>query len=127
MPGATALGLVTGLCYGVVAISARVLSGLAPWSLLTDPAAYAMAGGGLAAMLFLATALQRGSVTATMAAVVVAETVVPAVVGVRLLHDSTRPGMAPLAAAGFTLAVVGSLLLARFGEPRETAPAKATD
>lgn len=112
-----ALGLVAGLCFGVVAVSARVLTSLAPLDLLRDPALYALAAAGGAAMLFYATALQRGSVTATTAAVVVAETVVPAAIGVWLLDDATRPGYAPIAVTGFVLAVLGTLALARFGEP----------
>jgi hypothetical protein len=66
-------------------------------------------------MLFYATALQRGSVTTTTAAVVVAETVVPAAIGIGLLGDQTRH--VPVALAGFVLAVAGTLTLARFGEP----------
>jgi drug/metabolite transporter (DMT)-like permease len=111
------LGSVAGLGFGVVAIAARVLTSLGPLDLLKDPAAYALAAGGVAAMLFLATALQKGSVTATTAAVVVAETVVPAVIGIFLLHDQTRHGLATIAGVGFVLAVAGTLLLARFGEP----------
>jgi drug/metabolite transporter (DMT)-like permease len=112
-----ALGLVAGIGFAIVAISARVLTSLAPLDLLADPAAYALAGGGTAAMLFYATALQRGSATTTTAAVVVAETVIPATVGVWLLGDQTRHGYIPAAGAGFVLAVAGALTLARFGAP----------
>lgn len=114
---AVVLGLVAGLGFAIVAISARVLTSLAPLDLLRNPAAYGLAGGGTAAMLFYATALQRGSVTTTTAAVVVAETVIPAAVGVWLLGDQTRPGYIPAAIAGFVLAVAGALTLARFGKP----------
>jgi len=82
-----------------------------------DPSAYALAAGGVVAFLFFTTGLQRGSVTAVTAAVVVAETVVPAAVGVFALGDSTRAGLAPLAVAGFGLSIAGALVLARFGEP----------
>ncbi|MEV4256390.1 hypothetical protein AB0J52_24790 [Spirillospora sp. NPDC049652] len=111
------LGLVAGLGFGLVALAARVLTSLNPLDLLTDPASYALAGAGVAALLFYATALQRGSVTSTTAALVVAETVVPAAIGVVLLGDHTRPGLAPMAACGFVLAVAATLVLARFGEP----------
>ncbi|WP_199486873.1 hypothetical protein, partial [Actinomadura logoneensis] len=120
LPGtarSVSLGLVAGLGFGLVALAARVLTSLSPLDLLTDPASYALAAAGAAALLFYATALQRGSVTGTTAAMVVAETVVPAVVGVVLLGDHTRPGLAPPAAAGFVLAVAATLVLARFGEP----------
>ncbi|WP_064744278.1 DMT family transporter [Actinomadura oligospora] len=116
------LGLVAGLGFGVVALAARVLTSLNPVDLLTDPAAYALAAAGVAALLFYATALQRGSVTSTTAAMVVAETVVPAAVGVVLLGDHTRPGLGPVAATGFVVAVAATLVLARFGEPHVPEP-----
>ncbi|GAB3665271.1 hypothetical protein GCM10027589_29760 [Actinocorallia lasiicapitis] len=105
------LGTLAGLGYGVVAIGARTATGI------TDPAAWSVALAGLAALLLYSTALQKGSVTTTTAAVVVAETVIPAAVGVVFLHDTTRSGLAPLALAGFALAVAGTIALARFGEP----------
>ncbi|MFL6054751.1 MAG: hypothetical protein ACJ72W_17785 [Actinoallomurus sp.] len=117
------LGLVAGLGFGFVAIGARVLVSLSPLDLVRDPATYVVAGGGLLAFLFFATALQRGSVTTTTATMVVAETVVPALVGVFLLGDGTRHGMAWSAVLGFLMAVSGTLVLARFGEPA-TEPAE---
>lgn len=125
------LGLVAGLGFGLVAIGARVLTSLSPFDLVADPAAYAVAGAGLSAFLFFATALQRGSVTTTTAALVVAETVVPALVGVLALGDDTRHGFTVVAVAGFVLAVAGAIALARFGEPEReeerppAAPAQA--
>jgi drug/metabolite transporter (DMT)-like permease len=118
-----ALGLVAGLGFGFVAIGARVLTSLSPLDLLRDPATYVVAGGGLVAFLFFATALQRGSVTTTTAALVVAETLMPALVGVVLLGDRTRHGFAWVAVAGFLMAVAGALALARFGEPATEADA----
>jgi drug/metabolite transporter (DMT)-like permease len=111
------LGLVAGLGFGFVAIGTRVLVSLSPLDLVRDPATYVVAGGGLLAFLFFATALQRGSVTTTTAAMVVAETVVPALVGVLALGDGTRHGFAWSAVLGFLMAVSGTLVLARFGEP----------
>jgi hypothetical protein len=49
--------------------------------------------------------------------VVVGETAIPAVVGILVLGDHTRPGFAPVAVLGFLLAVAGALALSRFGEP----------
>lgn len=111
------LGLVAGLGFGFVAIGARVLVSLSPLDLVRDPATYVVVGGGLLAFLFFATALQRGSVTTTTATMVVAETVVPALVGVLLLGDGTRHGFVWSAVLGFLMAVSGTLILARFGEP----------
>ncbi|MEN0129189.1 MAG: hypothetical protein AAGC49_07090 [Brevundimonas sp.] len=115
--GATALGLVAGLGFGATSIAARMLpSPLTPSSVLASPAAYALALAGLVALLSYSIALQRGTVTQATAPLVVAETVVPALVGVLVLGDETRPGWAGVAVAGFVLAVVGSVALARHGE-----------
>lgn len=119
LPGevrSAALGLVAGLGFGVVAIGTRVVTSLSPLHLVRDPALYAVAVGGLLAFFFFATALQRGSVTTTTATMVVAETIVPAIVGVLALGDDPRHGFAAVAVAGFVLAVAGALALARFGE-----------
>lgn len=111
------LGLAAGLGFGFVAVGARVVRSLNFLDLLRDPATYVVAVSGLVAFLFFATALQRGSVTTTTATVVVAETLMPAVLGVVLLGDGTRHGFVWVAAVGFVLAVAGALVLARFGEP----------
>ncbi|MCW2638762.1 MAG: hypothetical protein JWP76_1068 [Dactylosporangium sp.] len=110
------LGLVAGLAFGVVALAVRALPDLSPAHLLRDPATYALVGAGVVAFLFFATGLQRGAVTVTTGAMVVGETLAPAAVGVLLLGDRTRPGFAPIAIAGFVVAVAGTLALARFGE-----------
>lgn len=112
-----ALGLVAGLSFGVVAVAGRIIPSLAPLDLLTDPATYTVAVAGGIAMLFYATALQRGSVTTSTAMMVLGETVLPSLVGVIVLGDRTRPGFALVALAGFALAVTAALALARFGEP----------
>ncbi len=112
-----ALGVVAGLGFGFVAVGSRLLTSLSPLDVLTDLATYVLACGGLVAFLFLVTALQRGSVTMTTGAVVVAETLMPALFGVLLLGDGTREGYLWAAVVGFALAVSGALALARFGEP----------
>ncbi|HEY0932473.1 MAG TPA: hypothetical protein VGD91_01915, partial [Trebonia sp.] len=99
-----------------VGCAARVLNGFEPLTLLRDPAAYAVAAAGIVSFVFYATALEGGSVTVATSAVVLAETLPPAVVGVLFLGDTTRPGLTPVAAAGFALAVASAVLLARFGE-----------
>ncbi|MGW5720125.1 DMT family transporter [Amycolatopsis sp. NPDC003865] len=120
-----ALGLVAGLSFGVVAIAGRIIPSLAPSALLTDPATYTVAVAGGMAMLFYATALQRGSVTTSTAMMVLGETVFPSLVGVLVLGDRTRPGFVAVAGAGFVLAVAAALALARFGEP-DTSETKPT-
>ena len=110
------LGVVAGFGYGLLAIAARVLNGFGPLALLRDPAAYAVAAAGIVSFVFYATALEGGSVTVATAAVVLAETLPPAVIGVVFLGDKTRPGLQVAAAAGFLLAVASAVMLARFGE-----------
>ncbi|NEA59976.1 hypothetical protein G3I60_38930 [Streptomyces sp. SID13666] len=113
---AAALGFGAGIGFGVVEVAVRLVDDLSLGAVLGNPAAYALLIGGGAAFLLLTSALQRGSVTAATAGMVIGETVGPALVGVIALGDRTRPGLEPLAFAGFALAVLGALVLARFGE-----------
>ncbi|MEU7063653.1 hypothetical protein [Streptomyces sp. NPDC046161] len=116
LPGrarALALGLAAGTGFGVVEVAVRLIDGPD----LANPALYALLLGGGAAFLLLTSALQRGSVTAATAGMVLGETVGPAAVGVAWLGDRTREGLTWLAVLGFAVAVAGSLALARFGEP----------
>ncbi len=115
------LGATAGLGYGVLAVAARVLTGFSPALLVRDPAAYALAAAGIVSFLFYASALEGGSVTVAVAAVVLVETVPPAAVGILLLDDKTRPGLAAVAIAGFVLAVISAVLLARFGQTEHEA------
>jgi drug/metabolite transporter (DMT)-like permease len=113
---AVLLGLVAGLAFGVVAVAARSIERVDVAGLLRDPASYALIGAGVVAFLFYTIGLQRASVTTVTAALVIGETVLPAIVGVLVFGDGTRAGFLPVAVAGFVLAVAGSLLLARFGD-----------
>jgi drug/metabolite transporter (DMT)-like permease len=111
-----ALGATAGLGFAVLAVAARILPGFSPAQLARSPASYTLLAAGIVSFLMYASALEGGSVTVATAAVVLTETVPPAVVGVVFLGDSTRHGLAGLAAVGFVLAVVGAVALARFGE-----------
>jgi hypothetical protein len=113
---AAVLGLGAGFGFGVVEVAVRLIDGLRPADLFTNPAPYALLLGGAAGFLLLTSALQRGSVTAATAGMVIGETIGPALVGVLALGDRTRQGWAPAAVAGFALALLGALALARFGE-----------
>ncbi len=115
------LGAVAGLGYGVVAVAARVLPGYSPAELIRDPAAYAVVAAGVVSFMLYATALDNGSVTVATAAVVLAETAPPALIGILFLGDHTRPGLALVAVVAFVLAVTCAVLLARFGEAGENA------
>jgi len=112
----TALGVTAGFGYGVLSIAARVLDGFSPLHLARDPATYAIIAAGIISFMFYATALESGSVTVATAAVVLAETIPPAIIGVIFLGDQTRHGLAAVAWGGFFLAVASAVTLARFGE-----------
>ena len=115
------LGLVAGLGFGVVALASRALvPPLSPAHLVRDSAAYALAAAALVGFLFYATALQKGNVTSVSAAVILGETLLPAVVGVLAFGDHARRGLWVLAVAAFCLVVAGALGLSRAGDPTAT-------
>ncbi|MEU7579521.1 hypothetical protein AB0B50_18160 [Streptomyces sp. NPDC041068] len=119
LPGrgrALALGLGAGCGFGVVEVAVRLIDDVSPGALVANPAVYALVVGGGAAFLLLTSALQRGSVTAATAGMVIGETIGPALIGVVWLGDRTREGLGWLAVLGFVVAVAGALALARFGE-----------
>jgi drug/metabolite transporter (DMT)-like permease len=118
-----ALGLCAGSGFGVVEIAVRVLDVIDPTkrAFYVNPALYALLAGGAAGFLLLTSALQRGSVTTTVAAMVVGETIAPALVGVIWLGDNARDGFGWVVIVGFVVAVSATLVLARFGEAPEPA------
>ncbi|WP_329082613.1 hypothetical protein [Streptomyces niveus] len=115
-PSALVLGFGAGTGFGVVEVSVRLIDGVTPGELVTNPAVYALLLGGGAAFLLLTSAFQRGSVTTATAGMVIGETIGPALVGVVWLGDRTRAGLGWLTVVGFAVAVAGALALARFGE-----------
>ncbi|MCU7826617.1 hypothetical protein [Kitasatospora sp. DSM 101779] len=124
------LGVLSGVGFGVTSLAVRVLDVSSVGAVLADPATYALVLGGLGGYLAFALALQRGSVTAATAAGTVAETFGPALVGVLALGDQARPGAGWAALVGFTAAVGGTVVLARFGDiepPPSVAGAPPTD
>jgi drug/metabolite transporter (DMT)-like permease len=121
------LGAIAGLGYAVLAVAARILPGFSPGQLVRSPATYTLAAAGIVSFLMYASALEGGSVTVATAAVVLAETVPPAIVGVVFLGDTTRHGLTGLAVAGFVLAVASAVALARFGEAGEQPQARPGD
>jgi len=121
-----ALGLCAGSGFGVVEVAVRVLDVIDPTkrAFYINPALYALLAGGAAGFLLLTSALQRGSVTTTVAAMVVGETIAPALVGVIWLGDSARDGLGWVVVVGFVVAVSATLVLARFGEAPEPAESR---
>jgi drug/metabolite transporter (DMT)-like permease len=113
------LGLLGGLGYAVVGISARILPDFSIGDLLSSPATYSLGLGGGLAFLLYSLALQRGAVTAATTPLIATQTVTPAVVGVLLLGDSVRSGWWPGAVLGFLITGVSAIVLVRFEGVRE--------
>lgn len=112
-----ALGLLSGLCFAILALGGRVVLDFHPLALVTDPAAWAMGVAGLLGLLISATALQRASVVTVTAATVSTEAVVGALLGVVVCGDRPLRGAEAYAVLGFALALSGAVGLARFGGP----------
>ena len=112
-----ALAVLAGLCFGLLAVGARIIRGFTIPVLLADPAAWAMAAAGMLGLLLGAVALQRATVVTVTGAMVATETLVGAGLGVILCGDRPQPGGTAAAAVGFALVLVGALVLARFGAP----------
>jgi drug/metabolite transporter (DMT)-like permease len=112
--GAAMVGLVAGIGFALVSISARLIPEITVTSVLSAPATFTLAiSGGLAFFLY-SVALQRGSVMTATAPMIVMQTATPAAVGVLLLGDTIRPGWSLAAALGVVLSGVGATALARF-------------
>lgn len=125
---AAALGLVGGLFFGIVALAARSISDVEWTDWFTGPEIYTLVVAGGLAFVFYTIGLQRASVTTVTAGLVIGETVLPSVVGVIALGDTTRRGFIPVAVVGFAIAIACSLMLARYGsleEPEEPATSEA--
>lgn len=120
---AAALGALAGAEFGLASTGVRVIDDLAFPAVLWNPASVAAVAGSLIGVVLIATALQRGSVTTASGAMTVAETLLPAALGLIVLGDHPRHGGAAAAAVGFVIAVGGALTLSRFGE----APASDDD
>ena len=117
---AALVAALAGSCFGLLALSARVLGPIALPGVLTDPSAYAAGLSGAAGLLAGALALQRGSVVPVTTTMVATEAALGSLLGLAV-GDRPAEGLAWLAAAGFVVTVGSALLLARFGAP-ETGP-----
>lgn len=109
------LGTLAGASFAILALGARIVRGFAPAVLLSDPAAWAIAGGGTLGLLLAAMALQRTSVVGATAPMVATETVLGAALGMLLCGDRPAPGGTLASVAGFALVLAGALSLTRFG------------
>jgi drug/metabolite transporter (DMT)-like permease len=108
------LGLLAGLGYAGVAISARMLQDDSLHDLLRGPTTYTLPISGALAFILYSLALQRGSVTLATTPMIALQTITPAAVGVLVLDDAVRAGWWPAALVGFLLSAAGSVILVRF-------------
>ncbi|MFB9322911.1 hypothetical protein [Cryptosporangium minutisporangium] len=118
-PGSVALGALSGLSFGAVAIASRPLaSAHSAGAFVTDPLLYILLAHTVVGQLLLGLAMQRGSTTAAVASMDAAAAIPPALVGLLLLGDRIAPGREWLAAIGFVAALGSVLLLTRYAEPQ---------
>jgi hypothetical protein len=97
------------VAFALFGVSARVL----PQSgFVSDPLAWGAVAYVALGVLLYGAALQRGPVTAVAAATTAAETVLPALAGLALA-DGARAGFGPVAAVGFLMTIVATLVLVR--------------
>jgi drug/metabolite transporter (DMT)-like permease len=108
------LGMLAGLGYAGVAISARLLQDGSISELFHSPTLYTLPISGALAFILYSLALQRGSVTLATTPMIALQTITPAAVGVFVLDDAVRAGWWPAAIIGFALSAAGSVILVRF-------------
>jgi drug/metabolite transporter (DMT)-like permease len=113
------LGLLAGLGYAGSAISVRGIGTPVDGAVVTT--ALAVPVFGLVAFWLYSLGMHRAAVPSTTASLIVAQTFVPAAVGVTLLGDGVRDGWWPAVALGLALSTSGAVALGRqksrdFGE-----------
>ena len=110
------LAVAAGLGFSGVAVAARAMgSDPIDLALLANPLLWAIVVYGALAVGFFGVALQRGKVTVVAAITFVIEVVVPSALGLLVFGDSIITARG-LAAAGFVLAIGGTIALSRFAE-----------
>lgn len=120
------LGLLAGLGYAGVAISARMLDDSSISALLQSPTTYTLPVSGALAFVLYSLALQRGSVTLATTPMIALQTITPAAVGVLVLDDAVRDGWYAGALGGFVVTAIGALILVRFESVKDPATEPAT-
>jgi drug/metabolite transporter (DMT)-like permease len=116
------LGLMAGIGYAVVGVSARILPGFSPGELVTSGATYVLVAAGVLAFLLYSVSLQRGSVTVATAPMITAQTLGPSIAGIAWLGDTIRENWWPVATLGFVLAGAAvAILVHSEGERSATA------
>jgi drug/metabolite transporter (DMT)-like permease len=113
LPGAVPLGVLAGCAFAVVAIASRPLAAGPLLELPLRPLAWLMVASAVVGQTLLAGALQRGSTTATAAAMDATTVVLASVAGLVVLGDRIAEGREWWVAAGLTLVVGGVLAMSR--------------
>ncbi|MBJ7356382.1 hypothetical protein [Nocardioides sp.] len=115
------LGLLAGLGYAGSAISVRGVG--TPVEAVVVAAALAVPSFSLVAFWLYSLGMHDAAVPSTTASLIVAQTFVPAAVGVALLGDQVRDGWWPAVGLGMVLSMVGALVLALRHAPDVRSPA----
>lgn len=119
-------GVLSGLGFAISAVTARLLiAAVTPhvlafwsWPWTVWAAGFLLVGGLVLGQVHLTRGLARAHAVGVLGANYVMSTLVPAVIGVTLLHELPRPGTHAAALAGIALSLVGALFLLRgSGEP----------
>jgi len=108
LPGAL-LGLLAGLGYAGSAISVRGVG--TPVTGVVAFAALAVPSFSLVAFWLYSLGMRRAAVPSTTAALIVAQTFVPAAIGVAFLGDGVRAGWWPAVVVGLLLSTTGAAVL----------------
>ena len=117
------LGLLAGLGYSGSAISVRGVG--TPVEAAVVAAALAVPSFSLVAFWLYSLGMHGSAVPATTASMIVAQTFVPAAVGVAFLGDGVREGWWPAVVLGLVLSTTGAVVLALRYAPEVRSPASA--
>jgi hypothetical protein len=117
------LGLLAGLGYAGSAISVRGVG--TPVEAAVVAAALAVPSFSLVAFWLYSLGMHGAAVPSTTASLIVAQTFVPAAVGVAFLGDGVRDGWWPAVVLGLVLSTVGAVLLAIRHVPDVRSPASS--
>jgi drug/metabolite transporter (DMT)-like permease len=104
------LGVLAGISYAGSPVATRSLVDPS-WDVRSIAPALTIAMFGLCGFWLYSLALQRTSVTAATAPLVLCETLVPAVLGILVFGDGVQPGWGPVALLGFVVSTAGALVL----------------
>ncbi|MCW2826794.1 MAG: hypothetical protein JWQ67_410 [Marmoricola sp.] len=108
--GGVLLGALGGVAYGGSPIATRALVDPSR-DIGTIAPAITIGLFGVLGFWLYSLALQRASVTAATASLVLFETLVPAVVGLAVFGDGVRSGWWPIATVGFVVSILGAVVL----------------